>query len=158
MAAGGSQTCCRRGGSAEAQRWVFVQSKFPGKNWFPLEFWLEDGGGRWRWRAPLFPAKQSSLHPRAQQLSLPLYSSLPALRAEMLTYDLPDTKSRLLSEHTPSGPSTFASQTRGLCSLGGLPLHPGSLLPDVERAPPLRPLYPLPWASRLRLVLETPFC
>ena len=27
MAAGGSQTRCRRGGSAEAQRWVFGQSE-----------------------------------------------------------------------------------------------------------------------------------
>ena len=27
MAVGGSQTRCRRGGSAEAQRWVFAQSK-----------------------------------------------------------------------------------------------------------------------------------
>ena len=27
MAAGGSQTCCRSGGSAEAQRWVFGRSK-----------------------------------------------------------------------------------------------------------------------------------
>ena len=23
--------------------------------WFPLEFWLGDGRGRWRWPAPLFP-------------------------------------------------------------------------------------------------------
>ena len=30
----------------------------------------------------------------AQQLSLPLSSSLPALRAELLTYNLPDVKSR----------------------------------------------------------------
>ena len=36
-------------------------SKFPGRNWFPLGFWLGDGRGRWRWRAPLFPAKLSSV-------------------------------------------------------------------------------------------------
>ena len=58
---------------------------------------------------------------RAQQLSLPLSSSLPALRAQLLTYNLPDVKSRLLSEHTPSGPSAFASQTRGLCLAAGRP-------------------------------------
>ena len=67
--------------------------------------------------------------PGAQQLSLPLSSSLPAFRAELLTYDLPDAKSRLLSEHSPSDPSAFASQTRGLCLAGRLPLHPGSLPP-----------------------------
>ena len=62
MAGGGSQICCRRFGSAEAQSWVFVRgaSKFPGRNWFSLGFWLGDGRGRWRWRAPLFPAKLSS--------------------------------------------------------------------------------------------------
>ena len=49
--------------------------------------------------------------------------------AELLTYDLPDAKSRLLSDHTPSGPSAFASQTRGLCLAGRLPLRSGSLLP-----------------------------
>ena len=65
----------------------------------------------------------------AQQLSLLLFSSPPIVRADLLTYNLPDVKARLLSEHTPSGPSVFASQTRGLCFAGGLPLHPGSLLP-----------------------------
>ena len=65
----------------------------------------------------------------AQQLSLPMSSSLPAFRAELLTYDLPDAKSRLLLEHSPSGPSAFASQTRGLCFAGEPPLCPGSLPP-----------------------------
>ena len=36
-------------------------SKFPGRNWFPLGFWLGDGQGKWRWRAPLFPTKLSSV-------------------------------------------------------------------------------------------------
>ena len=62
MAAGGSQIRCRRFGSAEAQSWVLCgASKFPGSNWFPLGFWLGDGRGRWRWRAPLFPTKLSSV-------------------------------------------------------------------------------------------------
>ena len=56
-------------------------------------------------------------------------ASPPALRAELLAYNLPDVKSRFLSEHTPSGPSAFASQTQGLCLAGGLPLCSGSLLP-----------------------------
>ena len=132
-------------------------SKFPGRNWFPLGFWLGDGRGRWRWRAPLFPAKQLC-RPGAQQLSLPLSSSLPAFRAELLTYDLPDAKSRLLSEHSPSGPSAFASQTRGLCLAGEPPLCPAPSRQSGERAPPRHPSYPLPWASRLRLALATPFC
>ena len=67
--------------------------------------------------------------PGAQQLSLPLSSSLPAFGAELLTYDLPDAKSRLLWEHSPSGPSAFASQPRGLCLASELPLRPGSLPP-----------------------------
>ena len=65
----------------------------------------------------------------AQQLSLLLSSSPPVLQAELLTYNLPDVKSLLLSEHTPSGPSPFASQTRGLCLAGGWPLRPSSLPP-----------------------------
>ena len=128
--------------------------QFPGRNWFPLGFWLGDGRGRWCWRAPLFPDKLNSVI-QAQQLSLPFSSSPPALRAELLTYNLPDVKSRLLSEHTPSGPSAFASQTPGLCFAGGLPLHLGSLPPV---APPLRPSYPVPWTSRLCLAPENLFC
>ena len=100
-------------------------SKFPGRNWFPLGFWLGDGRGRWRRRAPLFPAKLSSVVWGSTTLP-PLSYSPPVFRAELFTYNLPDVKSRLLSEHTPSGPSTFASQTRGLCLAGGPPLRPGS--------------------------------
>ena len=46
--------------------------KFPGRNRFPLGFWLGDGRGRWHRRAPLFPAKLRSVVPGAQPLSLPL--------------------------------------------------------------------------------------
>ena len=65
----------------------------------------------------------------AQQLSLPFSSSPPVLQADLLTYNLPDVKSCLVSEHTPSGPSAFASQTRGLCPACGPPLCPDSLPP-----------------------------
>ena len=62
MAAGGSQILCRRFGSAEAQSWVFAQSEqVP---WQELVlFGILAGGwaGRWRWRAPLFPTKLSSV-------------------------------------------------------------------------------------------------
>ena len=40
---------------------LLVASKFPGRNWFPLGFWLGDGLGGWHWRAPLFLAKLSSV-------------------------------------------------------------------------------------------------
>ena len=124
MAAGGSQTRCRRGGSAEAQ-----SKQVPWQELAPFGI-LAGGWAREMTLASAFVPRQTELcHPGAQQLSLPLSSSLPAFRAELLTYDLPDAKSRLLSEHTPSGPSAFASQTRGLCLAGGLPLRPGSLPP-----------------------------
>ena len=47
----------------------------------------------------------------------------------MASQMLAGSKSRLLSEHTPSGPSAFASQIQGLCLAGGQFLHPGSLPP-----------------------------
>ena len=82
--------------------------------------------------------------PGAQQLSLPLSSSLPAFGAELLTYDLPDAKSRLLSEHTPSGPSAFASQTRG------------ALLGRQAASPPWLPPAS-PWSAHRLATLPTLF-
>ena len=104
------------------------------------------------------PCQAEPCLPGAQQLSLPLSSSLPAFRAELLTFDLPDAKSRLLWEHTPSVPSAFASQTRGLCLAGRLPLRPGSLPPIRAARTTSHPSYPLPWASPLHLALENPSC
>ena len=159
VAAGGSQTRCQRDGSAEAQRWVFA--------WCKQVLWQElvpfgilaGGWAREMALASAFVPRQTELcHPGAQQLSLPLSSILPAFRAELLTYDLPDGKSRLLSEHTPSGPSAFAIQTQGLCLAGGLPLRPAPSRQSVQRALPLCPSYPLLRASRLHLAPETPFC
>ena len=58
----GGRQIRRRDGSTEAQRWcLHCASKFSAGNWFPLGFWLGDGRGRWRWRAPLFPAELSSV-------------------------------------------------------------------------------------------------
>ena len=130
MAAGGSQIRCRRFGSAEAQRWVFVWSEqFPWHELVPFGI-LAGGWVREMALASAFAPHQTELcRAGAQQLSLPLSSSLPAFRAELLNYDLPDAKLRLLSEHTPSGTSAFASQTRGLCLAGEPPLRPGSLPP-----------------------------
>ena len=130
MTAGGSQTRCSSGDSAELQRWVFARSKqVPWQELVPFGI-LAGGWAREMALVSIFVPCQAELcPPGAQQLSLPLSSSLPAFRAQLLTYDLPDAKSRLLSEHTPSGPSAFASQTRGLCLASRLPLCPGSLPP-----------------------------
>ena len=161
MAAGGNQIRCRRFGSAEAQSGVFVLSEqVP---WQELVlFGILAGGwaGEMALATAFVPHQTELCCQGAQQLFLPLSSSLPAFQTELLTYDLPEAKSRLLSEHIPSGPSAFASQTRGLWLAGEPPLGPGSLPPvqSVERAPPRRPSYPLPWASRLRLAPATPFC
>ena len=79
MAAGGSQTCCRRGGSAEALCWVFAQGKQ-----VPWQEMVSFGvlAGGWAGEMALasaFVHHQTELcHPGAQQLSLPLSSSLPA--------------------------------------------------------------------------------
>ena len=94
----------------------------------------------------------------AQQLSLPLSPSLPAFRAELLTYDLPDAKSRLLWEHSPSGPSAFASQTRGLCLAGEPPLRPGSLPPVRGACTTSLPFLPSSVGLSSELASETPFC
>ena len=62
MAAGGSQTHCRRGGSTEAQRWVFAWSKqVPWQELVPFEILAGDGLGRCGWLVPLFPNKLSSV-------------------------------------------------------------------------------------------------
>ena len=130
MAAGGSQIRCRRFGSAEAQSWVFARSEQVPWQELVLFGILAGGWAEEMALASTFVPHQTELcYQGAQQLSLPLSSSLPAFRAELLTYDLPDAKSRLLWEHSPSGPSAFASQTRGLCLAGEPPLRPGSLPP-----------------------------
>ena len=61
MAPGGRQTR-RRDGTAEAQRWVFVQGlQVREGNWFPLGFRLGDGVREMALPVPLFPAKLSSV-------------------------------------------------------------------------------------------------
>ena len=130
MAAGGSQIHCRRVGSAEAHSWVFARSEqVPWQELVPFGILPGGWAGEMVLASAFVPHQTELCRPGAQQLSLPLSTSLPAFRAELLTYDLPDAKSRLLSEHSPSGPSTFASQTRGLCLASEPPPHPGSLPP-----------------------------
>ena len=158
MAAGGNQIRCRRFGSAEAQSWVFAGSEqVP---WQELVlFGILAGGwaGEMALASACVPHQTELCCPGAQQLSsLPLSSSLPAFRAEMLTYDLPDAKSRLLSEHSLSGPPLLPARLGGSAWPASRPSAPAPSRQSLERAPPRRPSYPLPWASRLRLA--TPFC
>ena len=135
MAAGGSQIGCWRFVSAEAQSWVFaLREQVPWQELVPFGILAGGWAGEMALASAFVPHQTELCLLGAQQLSLPLSSSLPAFRAELLTYDLPtydlpDTKSRLLSEHSPPGPSAFASQTQGLCLAGEPPLRPGSLPP-----------------------------
>ena len=108
-------------------------SKLPGRKWFPLGFWLGDGRGRWCWRVPLFPAKLSSVVRGSTTLPPVVLQPSHALSAELLTYNLPDVKSCLLSEHTPSSPSRFCQPDSGA-------------LLGRRAAPPLRSLLPVPVA------------
>ena len=79
MAAGGSQIRCQRFGSAEAQSWVFARIKQG-----PWQDLVLFGilAGEWVGEMALasaFVSHQTELcRPGAQQLSLPLSSSLPA--------------------------------------------------------------------------------
>ena len=79
MAVGGSQTCCWRVGSAEAQRWVFAWSEqVPWQELVPFGI-LAGGWAREMALASAFVPHQTELCcAGAQQLSLPLSSSLPA--------------------------------------------------------------------------------
>ena len=79
MAAGGSQICCRRFGSAEAQIWVFVRSEqVPWQELVPFGI-LAGGWAREMALASAFVPHQAELCcPGVQQLSLPLSSSLSA--------------------------------------------------------------------------------
>ena len=116
-------------------------SMFPGRNRFPLGFWLGDGRGRWRWRVPLVPTKLSSVVPGSTTLPRVILQSSRS-PSRLLAYNLPDVKSCSLSKHTPSGLSTFGSQTRELCLASGPPLCPGSFLPvrvACTTSPPFLP-------------------
>ena len=80
-----------------------------------------------------FPPSRA-LSSRTQQLSLLVPSRSPrSPREQLLTFNIPDV-SHWLSELTQSGPSAFASQTRGSALQGGLPLHYPSSLPPVRGA------------------------
>ena len=103
--------------------------KFSGTNQFPLGF------GGWGWAREMVlacafvPLQAELCHPGLNNSPSRCPPGFPLSKQKLLTYNLSDVKSHLLSKHTPSGPSAFASQTRRLCFAGRLPLHPGSLPP-----------------------------
>ena len=103
-------------------------SNFGERNWFPLRFWLGDGQGRLCFPVPLITAELSSVF-RAQQLSLPLSSSPPALRTELLTLTFQMlSPAGCQNSHSPA-PLLFASQPDS----GALPCWAGC--PSTAPAP-----------------------
>ena len=153
-AAGGSQTH-QRDGSVEAQRWVFARSKFPGRNWFPLGFWLGDGRGRWRWRAPLFPTKLSSVVwglSNSPSLCPPAFP-LSEQSCYLMTSQMLSPACYRNTLHL--APQLLQARLRGSAWPAGCPSTPAPSRQSVQQEMPLHPSYPLLWASRLRLALET---
>ena len=77
------------------------------------------------------PAELSSVFWGSTTLPSGVLSPYCSLRAELLTFNIPDVKSHWLSELMESSPSAFASQTsEALPCPAGCPSHcPGSLLP-----------------------------
>ena len=77
MAAGGSQTRCWRGGSAEAQCWVFARSKqVPWQELVPFGILAGGWAREMVLGVPLFPIKLSSFVPRlsnSPSLHLPAF-------------------------------------------------------------------------------------
>ena len=64
MAAGGSQTRCQRGGSAEAQSWVFAQSEqVPWQELVPFGIWAGGWAREMVLGSPFVPC-QTELCPR----------------------------------------------------------------------------------------------
>ena len=146
MAVGGSHTRCWRGGSTEAQRWVFAQSKQV--RWQELvPFGILAGG--WAREmvlvSSLVPHQTERCRPGAQQLPLPLSSRLPAFRSELLIYDLPDAK------QVPLAVGTHFVWPLHFCKPGS-----GALL--GRRAAPLPRLPPAsPWSAHCLSALPTLF-
>ena len=77
------------------------------------------------------PTKLSSVFQGSTTLPPGVLLPSPLSRAELLTFNIPDVKSRWLSELTESSPFAFASQTRGLC-LAGLAAPPLPWLPPAS--------------------------
>ena len=80
MAAGGSQIRCQRFGSAEAQSWVFARSEqVPWQELVPFRISAGGWAGEMALVSAFVPHQTELCRLGAQQLSLPLSTSLPAL-------------------------------------------------------------------------------
>ena len=79
MAAGWSQIRCRRFGSAEAQSWVFAgREQVPWQELVPFGILAGGWVREMALASAFFPHQTEVCRLGAQQLSLPLSSSLPA--------------------------------------------------------------------------------
>ena len=79
MAAGGSQIRCRRFGSAEAQSWVFaLREQVPWQELVPFGILAGGWAGEMALVSAFVPCQPELYLQGAQQLSLPLSTSLPA--------------------------------------------------------------------------------
>ena len=79
MAAGESQIRCQRFGSAEAQIWVFARSEqVPWQELVPFGILAGGWVGEMALASAFVPLQTELCRLGAQQLSLPLSSSLPA--------------------------------------------------------------------------------
>ena len=82
MAAGGSQISCWRFGSAEAQRWVFgPREQVPWQELVPFGILAGGWAGEMALASAFVPHQTEVCCQGAQQLSLPLSSSLLAFQA-----------------------------------------------------------------------------
>ena len=157
MAAGVSQTRRCRCGSAEVQRWVFAQCKqVPWQELVPSGI-LAGGWAREMVLMSAFVPQQTEFcRPGAQQLSLPLSSSLPAFRAELLTYDLPDAKSACRRNTLSPAPPLLQARLGGSACPAGCPstLAPSRQLWSAHCLSALPTLFLGPlvcvWFQRLR--------
>ena len=154
MAAGGSQTLCRRGVSTEAQRWVFAGSKqVPWQELVPFGILA----GAWAREMAL----ASAFVPRQTELSNSPSLCPPAfpLSKQSCSLMTSQTLSRVCCGNTVrQAPPLLPARLGGSAWLASRPSAPAPSRQSVERAPPRSPSYPFPWASRLRLAPATPFC
>ena len=105
-------------------------SKFGDRKWFPLGFQLGDGRRRWLWPVPLYPAGLSSVF-QGSRLSIQVSSHPLALRAELLTYNIPHVSPAGCQNSHSLAPLLLQARLGGSALPGGLPLHCSGSLPPV---------------------------
>ena len=159
MAPGGSQTR-RRDGSTEfctALGVCTVQASFlegTGSLWdFGWGMGEGDGAGKCLCSPPC-----CALLSGAQQLSLRCPPALPFSEQSCSLIIFQMSSPGCYQNTLHPVPPLLQARLGGSAWPAGRPSTPAPSRQSVECTPPFRPSYPLPWASCLRLVLETPFC